>query len=105
MAQVPLMARPRPASKTYHASGSAPRPPHTRRSGSQDLVAAEAPPPLVGKCFSGTPGEVIDQATRWRDYGARYIGVADASALQRSLRNGLSAAMAFGNILRGIKKL
>ncbi|MGO8852715.1 hypothetical protein [Mycobacterium sp.] len=48
---------------------------------------------------------MIDQATRWRDYGARYIGVADASALQRSLRNGLSAAMAFGNILRGIKKL
>jgi phthiodiolone/phenolphthiodiolone dimycocerosates ketoreductase len=87
-------------------------------SGSQDLVphafdeqtalshAAEVPPPVMREVFlSGTPDEVIDRATQWRDYGARYIVVADASALQRSLRNGLSAAMAFGKILRGLKRL
>jgi S1-C subfamily serine protease len=87
-------------------------------SGSQDLVphafdektalshAAEVPPPVVREVFlSGTPDEVVDQAAQWRNHGARYIVVADASALQRSLRNGLSAAIPFGRILRGLKKL
>jgi phthiodiolone/phenolphthiodiolone dimycocerosates ketoreductase len=87
-------------------------------SGSQDLVphafdektalshAAQVPPPVVREVFlSGTPDKVIDQAAQWRDQGARYIVVADASSLQRSLRHGLSAAMPFAKILRGLKKL
>jgi phthiodiolone/phenolphthiodiolone dimycocerosates ketoreductase len=87
-------------------------------SGSQDLVphafdertalshAAQVPPPVVREVFlSGTPDEVVDQAAQWRDQGASYIVVADASALQRSLRNGLTAAIPFGKILRGLKKL
>jgi phthiodiolone/phenolphthiodiolone dimycocerosates ketoreductase len=55
--------------------------------------------------LSGTPDEVIDQAAQWRDRGARYVVVADVSSLQRSLRRGLSAAVPFGRILRGLKKL
>ena len=87
-------------------------------SGSQDLVphafdektalshAAQVPPPVVREVFlSGTPDEVIDQAAQWRDQGAQYIVVADASSLQRSLRHGLSAAMPYAKILRGLKKL
>jgi phthiodiolone/phenolphthiodiolone dimycocerosates ketoreductase len=87
-------------------------------SGSQDLVphafdektalthVAQVPPPVVREVFlNGTPDEVIDQAAQWRDHGARYVVVADASSLQRSLRNGLAAMMPFAKILRGLKKL
>ncbi len=87
-------------------------------SGSQDLVphafdektalshTAQVPPPVVREVFlSGTPDEVIDQAAQWRDHGARYVVVLDASSLQRSLRNGLAAMMPFARILRGLKKL
>ena len=55
--------------------------------------------------LSGTPDEVIEQAAQWRDRGARYIVVLDASAFQRSLRKGLAAAMPFARILRGLRKL
>jgi phthiodiolone/phenolphthiodiolone dimycocerosates ketoreductase len=87
-------------------------------SGSPDLVphafeeqtalsyAAQVPPPVVQEVFlSGTPDEVIEQAAQWRDQGARYIVVADASSLQRSLRKGLAAMIPFARILRGLKKL
>jgi phthiodiolone/phenolphthiodiolone dimycocerosates ketoreductase len=87
-------------------------------SGSQDLVphamdeqtalsyTAQVPPAVSREVFlSGTPEEVIDQAAQWRDRGARYVVVADVSSLQRSLRRGLSAAIPFGRILRGLKKL
>ena len=87
-------------------------------SGSQDLVphamneqtalsyTAQVPRPVSREVFlSGTPDEVIDQAAQWRDRGARYVVVADVSSLQRSLRKGLSAAIPFGRILRGLKKL
>src|SRR5271166_5742532 len=87
-------------------------------SGSQDLVphafdektalshTAQVPPPVVREVFlSGTPDEVIDQAAQWRDHGARYVVMLDASSLQRSLRNGLAAMMPFARILRGLKKL
>jgi phthiodiolone/phenolphthiodiolone dimycocerosates ketoreductase len=55
--------------------------------------------------LSGTPDEVIEQAAQWRDQGARYVVVADASPLQCSLRKGLAAMMPFARILRGLKKL
>jgi phthiodiolone/phenolphthiodiolone dimycocerosates ketoreductase len=87
-------------------------------SGSQDLVphamdeqtalsyTAQVPTPVSREVFlSGTPDEVIDQAAEWRDRGARYVVVADVSSLQRSLRKGLAAAIPFGRILRGLKKL
>jgi phthiodiolone/phenolphthiodiolone dimycocerosates ketoreductase len=87
-------------------------------SGSQDLVphamneqtalsyTAQVPKPVSREVFlSGTPDEVIDQAAQWRDRGARYMVVADVSSLQRSLRKGLSAAIPFARILRGLKKL
>jgi phthiodiolone/phenolphthiodiolone dimycocerosates ketoreductase len=87
-------------------------------SGSQDLVphafdertalshAAQVPSPVMREVFlTGTPDEVVDQAAQWRDHGARYVVVADASSLQRSLRRGLAAMMPFARILRGLKKL
>ena len=55
--------------------------------------------------LSGTPDEVIEQAAQWRDQGARYVVVADASPLQRGLGKGLAAMMPFARILRGLKKL
>ena len=47
----------------------------------------------------------IEQAAQWRDQGARYVVVADASSLQRSLRKGLAAMIPFAKVLRGLKKL
>ena len=68
--------------------------------------AAQVPPPVVQQVFlSGTPDEVIEQAAQWRAQGARYIVVADASSLQRSLRKGLAAMIPFARILRGLRKL
>ncbi|MGB3287574.1 hypothetical protein [Mycolicibacter algericus] len=58
-----------------------------------------------GTALVGTPGEVIDQIAVWRDCGVRYIVLANLSALQRSLRNGLTAVVPFHRIVRGIKKL
>ncbi|GFG87861.1 MAG: hypothetical protein WBH51_19775 [Mycolicibacter algericus] len=55
--------------------------------------------------MAGTPGEIIDQIAVWRDCGVRYIVLANLSALQRSLRNGLTAVVPFHRIVRGIKKL
>jgi phthiodiolone/phenolphthiodiolone dimycocerosates ketoreductase len=87
-------------------------------SGSPDLVphafdeqtalsqGAEVPLPVMREVFlSGTPEDVVDQAAQWRDHGARYVVVADASSVQRSLRKGLAAMIPFGRILRGLKKL
>ena len=66
-------------------------------SGSQHLVprafdqktalsrTAQVPPPVVREVFlSGTPDEVIDQAPLWRDHGARYVVVPDASSPAKS---------------------
>lgn len=53
----------------------------------------------------GTVREVIDQVAEWRDCGVRYIVLAHLSPLQRSLRNGLAAAVPFHQIVRGLKRL
>ena len=55
--------------------------------------------------LTGTPAEVIDQAAAWRDHGVRYAVMANASAMQPSLRRGLAASMPFTRILRGLRKL
>jgi phthiodiolone/phenolphthiodiolone dimycocerosates ketoreductase len=53
----------------------------------------------------GTPAEVVEQAAQWRDHGARYLVAGDFSALQPSLRKGLTATAAFRKTIRGLKKL
>lgn len=63
------------------------------------------PEMVRGTALVGTPGEIIDQVAVWRDCGVRYIVLANLSALQRSLRSGLTAAVPFHRIVRGIKKL
>jgi phthiodiolone/phenolphthiodiolone dimycocerosates ketoreductase len=53
--------------------------------------------------LSGTPHEAIEQAAQWRDQGARYVVVADASSLQRSLRKGLAAMIPFAKVTMSTK--
>jgi phthiodiolone/phenolphthiodiolone dimycocerosates ketoreductase len=55
--------------------------------------------------LAGTPDEVIDRAAVWRDCGVRYIVLANVTAMQRSVRNGVLANPAFFKIVRGLKKL
>ncbi|WP_157681387.1 hypothetical protein [Mycobacterium sp. JS623] len=55
--------------------------------------------------LTGTPDQVIDKVTEWRDHGVRYVVVANSSGAQRSLRKGMASAMPFAKILRGLRKL
>jgi phthiodiolone/phenolphthiodiolone dimycocerosates ketoreductase len=86
--------------------------------GTQDLVphdmdektalshAASIPSSLNREfLLNGTPDEVIEQASQWRDCGVRYMVLFNVSVLQRSLRKGLTSVMPFNKIVRGIKKL
>jgi hypothetical protein len=64
------------------------------------------PPSLLREFFlNGTPDEVIDQATQWRENRLRYLVLADASVLQRSLREGPATSVPFNKIVRGLKRL
>jgi phthiodiolone/phenolphthiodiolone dimycocerosates ketoreductase len=71
------------------------------------LSHAAAVPSSVLREFllNGTPDEVIEQAAQWRDGGVRYIVLANASIMQRSLRKGLASQLPFNKIVRGLKKL
>jgi hypothetical protein len=51
------------------------------------------------------PDHLNDQAAQWRDHGARYIVLCNASSLQPSLGKGLASGGPFCRILRGVKKL
>jgi phthiodiolone/phenolphthiodiolone dimycocerosates ketoreductase len=55
--------------------------------------------------LAGTPDEVIDQAAEWRDNGVRYMIVANAGGLQRSLGKGMASAVPFAKVMRGLRKL
>jgi phthiodiolone/phenolphthiodiolone dimycocerosates ketoreductase len=55
--------------------------------------------------LNGTPKEVIEQASHWRDCGVRYLVLINAGPLQRSLRKGLMSLQPFSKIVRGLKKL
>ena len=87
-------------------------------SGAQDLLphdmdeqtalshVADIPSSLVREfLLNGTPDEVIEQAAQWRDCGVRYMVLANASFMQRSLRKGLMSVQPFNKIVRGLKKL
>jgi phthiodiolone/phenolphthiodiolone dimycocerosates ketoreductase len=86
-------------------------------SGSQDILpfamdeesalsnVARVPLSVVqGAYLCGTPAEVVEQAAVWRDHGVRYLVVANISMLQRDLRKGLAATIAFSRIVHRLKR-
>ncbi|SPM34069.1 phthiodiolone/phenolphthiodiolone dimycocerosates ketoreductase, partial [Mycobacterium rhizamassiliense] len=86
-------------------------------SGAQDLLphgideqtalshAAAIPPRVIrDSALCGTPDEVIDQLTQWRDCGVRYVVLGNLSMMQRSLRKGMTSALSFGRIVQALKK-
>ena len=67
---------------------------------------AAAPLPMIRQCLlSGTPDEVLDQLAAYRDHGVRYPVLLNASPIQPKLSRGLSTALPFMRILRGIRKM
>ena len=63
------------------------------------------PASLLREVFvAGTPNEVVDQLADWRDHGLRYLVVANASILQRSLVKALASTGPFVKILRSLRK-
>jgi len=67
---------------------------------------AAAPLPLIRQCLlSGTPDEILDQLAAYRDHGVRYPVLVNASPIQPKLSRGLSSALPFMKILRGIRRL
>lgn len=55
--------------------------------------------------LTGTPDDVIEQAAVWRDHGVRYAVVVNASAMQPSLRKGMTSSLPFAKVMRGLRKL
>lgn len=87
-------------------------------SGVQDLIpqiidkeaalsyTAKVPLSLMKEiCFHGTPDEVLDQVSQWRDHGLRYLLVLNGSQLNPRVGKALSATAPFGKVLRGLRKL
>ena len=87
-------------------------------SGVQDLIpqtmdkqtalsyAAKVPASLLREfIFNGTPNEVIDQVSEWRDHGLRYLLVINGSLVKPTLRKGLAASLPHVKVLRGLTKL
>lgn len=86
--------------------------------GAQDLVpqtldertvisaTAHVPLSLLKECLlSGTPDDIVDQAAEWRDNGLNYPVICHISALQPSLRRGLTATAPFMRVLRKLRRL
>jgi phthiodiolone/phenolphthiodiolone dimycocerosates ketoreductase len=71
------------------------------------LAHVEAVPrALMRRCLlSGTPDEVLDQLATYRDHGVRYPVLLNMSTVQPQLGRGLSSALPFMKILRGIPRL
>ncbi|MCV7409646.1 photosystem I reaction center subunit VIII [Mycobacterium florentinum] len=64
------------------------------------------PRALMRRCLlSGTPDEVLDQLATYRDHGLQYPVLMNMSAIQPKLGRGLSSALPFLKILRGIRRL
>lgn len=64
------------------------------------------PRALMRRCLlSGTPDEVLDQLATYRDHGVRYPTLLNMSTIQPQLSRGLSSALPFMKILRGIARL
>jgi phthiodiolone/phenolphthiodiolone dimycocerosates ketoreductase len=67
---------------------------------------ASVPPSLMRRCLlSGTPDEILDQLAAYRDQGVQYPALLNMSTIQPKLSRGLSTALPFMRILRGIRKM
>jgi phthiodiolone/phenolphthiodiolone dimycocerosates ketoreductase len=67
---------------------------------------AAVPPSLMRQCLlSGTPDEILDQLAAYRDHGVQYPALLNMSTIQPKLSRGLSTALPFIRILRGIRKM
>jgi phthiodiolone/phenolphthiodiolone dimycocerosates ketoreductase len=106
------------ASDEFYAEHGAQHPLGAGFSGAQDILPQDmdeqtalshvkAVPTEVVRAMvlHGTPEEIVEQAAEWRDHGLRYLVLANASTLQRSLRNGLAAMPAFTRAVRRLNKL
>ena len=68
--------------------------------------AGAAPKSLIKQyALTGTPDEIIDRLAVWRDHGVRYFVLWNISVIQPKLSRGLSSAVPFMRILRGIRRL
>jgi phthiodiolone/phenolphthiodiolone dimycocerosates ketoreductase len=68
--------------------------------------AAAAPISLIKQyALTGTPDEILDRLAVWRDHGVRYPVLWHVSIVQSRLSRGMSSAVSFMKILRGIRKL
>jgi phthiodiolone/phenolphthiodiolone dimycocerosates ketoreductase len=68
--------------------------------------AGAAPKSLIKQyALTGTPDEIIDRLAVWRDHGVRYPVLWNISIIQPKLSRGLSSAVPFMKILRGIRRL
>jgi phthiodiolone/phenolphthiodiolone dimycocerosates ketoreductase len=68
--------------------------------------AAAAPISLIKQyALAGTPDEILDRLAVWRDHGVRYPVLWHVSIVQSKLSRGMSSAVSFMKILRGIRKL
>ncbi len=68
--------------------------------------AGAAPKSLIKQyALTGTPDEILDRLAVWRDHGVRYPVLWNVSVIQPKLSRGLSSAVPFMKILRGIRKL
>ncbi len=65
-----------------------------------------APPALIRESLLyGTPAELVDQVSEWRDHGVRYVVVQSANALRPSLIRGLMAEPSLIRFMRGLRRL
>jgi phthiodiolone/phenolphthiodiolone dimycocerosates ketoreductase len=74
----------------------------------QTVVSAAAQVPLSllkEGVLTGTPDEVIEQAAEWRNQGMEYVVICNVSAVQPSLRRGLTATVPLMRILRQLRRL
>jgi phthiodiolone/phenolphthiodiolone dimycocerosates ketoreductase len=67
---------------------------------------ADVPKSVLRSCLlNGTPDEIVDQMSEWRDFGLGYGVLANASFVQPSVKNGLAAGASFVQLLRKVRKL
>jgi phthiodiolone/phenolphthiodiolone dimycocerosates ketoreductase len=106
------------ASDDFFAKYGAQHPLGVGFTGAQDLLPQDMdeetalsyvkkiPTEVVRNAFlTGTPDDIIERVTEWRDHGVRYIVLANISMMQRSLRKGLASMVPFTQAVRRIKKL
>lgn len=106
------------ASDEFYAEHGAQHPMGAGFRGAQDILPQDMdeqtalshikaiPPGLIRQMvLNGTPEEVVEQASEWRDHGVRYIVLVNMTPMQRSLRTGMAAIPSFNRIVHRLKKL